>query len=80
MGLCLGNAVWRTRAAGLNPLLLSFKSDFTAMISWPYWSAGALDDLPLSITNGDMNPTTQGVVSGLVEWELMRVFGRWGLI
>ena len=40
---------------------------------------GALDDLPLSITNGDLSPTNlmvteQGVVSSLVDWEMMRIW------
>ena len=60
-----------------DPLLLSFKNDFTAMLERV--QSGALDDLPLSITNGDMNPTNlmvteQGVVSGLVDWEMMRIW------
>ena len=59
-----------------DPLLLSFKDDFTAMLERV--QSGALDDLPLSITNGDMSPTNlmvteQGVVSGLVDWEMMRI-------
>ena len=60
-----------------DPLLLSFKADFTAMLERV--QSGELDDLPLSITNGDMTPTNlmvteQGVVSGLVDWELMRIW------
>ena len=60
-----------------DPLLLSFKANFIAMLERV--QSGALDDLPLSITNGDMTPTNlmvteQGVVSGLVDWELMRIW------
>lgn len=60
-----------------NPLLVSFKDDFTAMLERV--QSGALDDLPLSISNGDMNPTNlmvteQGVVSGLVDWEMMDIW------
>ena len=56
-----------------NPLLLSFKADFIL----ERVQSGALDDLPLSITNGNLSPTNlmvteQGVVSGLVDWEMMR--------
>ena len=58
-----------------NPLLLSFKADFTDILERV--QSGALDDLPLSITNGNLSPTNlmvteQGVVSGLVDWEMMR--------
>jgi hypothetical protein len=57
-----------------DPLLLSFKDDLTALLEGV--QSGSLDDLPLSITNGDMNPTNlmvteQGVVTGLVDWEMM---------
>jgi hypothetical protein len=38
-----------------DPLLLSFKDDLTAILERV--QSGALDDLPFSITNGDMNPT-----------------------
>ena len=60
-----------------NPLLLSFKADFTAILERV--QSGALDDLPLTITNGDLSPinlmvTEQGVVSDLVDWEMMRIW------
>ncbi|KAF8803186.1 hypothetical protein BYT27DRAFT_7305551 [Phlegmacium glaucopus] len=60
-----------------DPLLLSYKADFTALLGGV--QAGALDDLPLSITNGDMTPTNlmvidKGVVAGLVDWEMMRIW------
>ena len=38
-------------------LLLSFKADFTAIFRLECVQSGALDDLPLSVANGDMNPT-----------------------
>jgi len=67
----------KTAAQTKDPLLLSFKADFTAILEGV--QSGALDDLPLSITNGDMTPTNlmvteQGVVSGLVDWEMMRIW------
>lgn len=60
-------------------LLLSFKADFTAIFRLECVQSGALDDLPLSVANGDMNPTNlmvieQGVLSGLVDWGLMRIW------
>jgi hypothetical protein len=50
-----------------DPLLLPFKADFADMLKGV--QAGQLDDLPLSISNGDMSSTNlmvteQGVVSG----------------
>ena len=60
-----------------DPLLLSYKVDLTTLLEDV--QSGALDDLPLSITNGDMTPTNlmvtdKGVVAGLVDWEMIRIW------
>ena len=74
----MGNQRYRGfEESAQNPLLVSFKDDFTAMLERV--QSGALDDLPFSISNGDMNPTNlmvteQGVVSGLVDWEMMDIW------
>jgi hypothetical protein len=49
-----------------DPLLLSFKTDFTTILDGV--RSGALDDLPLSITNGDMTPTNL-MVTEQVWWQ-----------
>jgi hypothetical protein len=59
-----------------DPLLLSYKADFAVLLEGV--QSGALDDLPLSITNRDMTSTNlmvtdKGVVTGLVDWEMMRI-------
>jgi len=71
------NVVESLKRVTQDPLLLLLKDDITAMLERV--QSGTLDDLPLSITNGDMNPTNlmvteQGVLSGLVDWEMMHIW------